>query len=131
MAATLAHVLYEQRRDDEAERYARASEEVSAEEDVGSQVLWRSALAKVLARRDGSAEAADLALEAVTLAATTDMLSLHGAAVLDLARVHALLNGGAAPPALVAEARALFERKGDAASLRRAAVEFAGVVAVR
>jgi class 3 adenylate cyclase len=131
MAATLAHVLHEQGRDDEAEQYARASEEVSAEEDVGSQVLWRSALAKVLARRDGSAEAADLAQEAVALAATTDMLSLHGAAVLDLARVLALLNGGTAPTALVAEARALFERKGDAASLRRVAAEFAGVVAVR
>jgi hypothetical protein len=31
----------------------------------------------------------------------------------------------------VAEAAALFERKGDAASLRRAAAEFAGAVGVR
>jgi class 3 adenylate cyclase/tetratricopeptide (TPR) repeat protein len=131
IAASLAHVLHEQGRDDEAETYARASEEAAAEDDVGSQVLWRSALAKVLARRDGSADAAELAQEAVALAATTDMLSLHGTTLLDLARVEALLNGGAAPPALVAEARALFERKGDAASLRRAAAEFAGVVTVR
>ena len=70
---------------------------MSAEEDVGSQVLWRSALAKMHSARDGSAEAAALAQEAASLAATTDMLGLHGAAVLDLARVHALLNGGAAP----------------------------------
>jgi tetratricopeptide (TPR) repeat protein len=126
IAAMLAHVLYEQGREEEAERYARASKDAAAEEDVGSQVLWRSALAKVLAHRDGTAEAADLAQAAVDLAATTDMLSLHGAALLDLARVQALLNGGTPPPALVAEARALFERKGDAASLRRAAAEFTG-----
>ena len=48
-------VLYEQGRDDEAESFARASERAAAEEDLGSQVLWRSALAKVLARRDGAA----------------------------------------------------------------------------
>ena len=131
IAAALAHVLHEQGRDDEAEQYARASEEAAAEDDVGSQVLWRSALAKVLGRRDGSAAALELARDAVALAATTDMLSLHGATLLDLARVEALLNGGVAPPALVAEARALFERKGDTASLRRAAAEFAGPVAVR
>ena len=126
IAATLAQVLYEQGRDDEAEVFARASESAAAEDDVGTQVLWRSALAKVLARRDGDAEAEALADEAVRLAATTDMLSLQGAAVLDRARVAALLNGGTAPPELVAEARALFERKGDAASLRRVALEFAG-----
>ena len=65
------------------------------------------------------------------LAATTDMLSLQGAAVLDRARVAALLNGGTAPPELVAEAQALFRRKGDVASLRRVALEFAGAEASR
>ena len=84
IAATLAHVLYEQGRDVEAERFARASKSAAAEDDVGSQVLWRSALAKVIARRDGSDEAEELASDAVALAATTDMLSLHGAALLDL-----------------------------------------------
>jgi predicted ATPase/class 3 adenylate cyclase len=125
IAASLGQVLYEQGRDDEAERFARASEAAAAKDDIGSQVLWRSALAKVLARREGDPAAEALADEAVRLAATTDMLSLRGDAVLDRARVAALLNGGAAPPELVAEAAALFERKGDAASLRRVALEFA------
>lgn len=125
IAATLGHVLYDQGRDEEAERFARASAAASAEDDIGSQVLWRSALAKITARRDGDVGAEPLAVEAVTLAAATDMLSLHGSALLDLARVSALLNGGIAPAETVAEALELFERKGDAASLRRGAREFA------
>jgi ATP/maltotriose-dependent transcriptional regulator MalT len=126
IAATLAQVLYDQGRDDDAEAFARASKDAAAEDDIGSQVLWRSALAKVLARRDGDPAAGALVDEAVRLAATTDMLSLHGNAVLDRARVAALLNGGTPPPELVAEAVELFERKGDAASLRRVELELTG-----
>jgi tetratricopeptide (TPR) repeat protein len=119
VAAMLAHVLHDEGRDEEAERLARASAEAAAADDVGSQVLWRSALAKVLAGR-ADPDAEPLARQAVELAAPTDMLSLHGGALLDLARVQALL--GAAPdPAVVEEARDLFARKEDAASLRRAA----------
>ena len=126
IAATLAHVLYDRGRDDEAERFARASAAAAAEDDIGSQVLWRSALAKVSARRDGDAGAELLAEEAVSLAAATDMLSLHGSALLDQARVAALMNGGVAPPEPIAAAMAFFQRKGDVASLRRARSEFSG-----
>ena len=126
MAAMLAQVLHEQGRDDEAEQFALTSDELAAADDVYSQLLWRSALAKVRARRDAADEARELAQQAVTLAAATDSLSFHGWAVLDLARVEALLSGGAPPPELVAEAMELFERKQDAASLRRAAAQFAG-----
>ena len=126
MAAMLAQVLHEQGRDDEAERFALTSDELAAADDVYSQLLWRSALAKVRARRDGTEDARELAQQAVKLAAATDSLSFHGWAVLDLARVEAFLNGGVPPPDLVAQAMELFERKEDAASLRRAAVQFAG-----
>ena len=88
MAATLAHVLYEQGRDDDGGT-VRARARRCPPRKTSARRSCGSALAKVLARRDGSAEAAALAQEAVALAATTDMLSLHGAAVLDLARVHA------------------------------------------
>lgn len=125
IAATLAHVLYDQGRDDEAEAFARACAGDAAEDDVGTQVLWRSALAKVLARRDGHLEAEALADEAVRLAATTDMLSLHGTALFDRARVAALVHDGVAPSETVAQARSLFLRKGDAASLRRLETELA------
>ncbi len=125
-AAVLAQVLYDQGQDDEAEQFALTSDELAAADDVYSQLLWRSALAKVRARRDGTEEARELAKHAVKLAAATDSLSFHGWAVLDLAQVEALLNGGTPPQDLVAEAMALFARKEDAASLRRAAVQFAG-----
>ena len=126
MAAMLAQVLHEQGQDDEAEQFALTSDELAAADDVYSQLLWRSALAKVRARRDGIEEARELAQQAVKLAAATDSLSFHGWALLDLARVEALLNGGTPPSDLVAEAMELFARKEDAASLRRAAAQFAG-----
>ncbi|MGH3071638.1 MAG: AAA family ATPase [Gaiellaceae bacterium] len=125
-AAMLAHVLHEQGRDDEAEHFARESETAAAEDDIGSQVLWRSALAKVIARRDGDPDAERLAQEAVAMAASTDMLSLHGWALLDLAQVGASLDEGGFRADAVSEALALFERKEDAASLRRAASLLAG-----
>ena len=125
-SAVLAQVLYDQGRDDEAEQFALTSDELAAADDVYSQLLWRSALAKVRARREGSEEARELAKQAVKLAAATDSLSFHGWAVLDLAQVEALLNDGAPPPNLVAEAMELFARKEDVASLRRAAAQFAG-----
>jgi hypothetical protein len=128
IAARLAHVLYEQGRHDEADRFARTSESAAAADDIFSQVLWRSALAKVLAHRDRDPHADELAAEAVSMAATTDFLRLHGGALLDLAHVRALLNGSAAPPDIVAEARRLLERKEDASTLRRAA-EFSGLAA--
>jgi hypothetical protein len=43
------------------------------------------------------------------------MPQLHGAALLDLARVEALRNDGRPPGHIVEEAIALFERKEDAA----------------
>jgi ATP/maltotriose-dependent transcriptional regulator MalT len=132
-AAVLAQVLYDQGRDDESERFALTSEELAAADDVYSQLLWRSALGKVRARRDGDGEGRALAEEAVTLAAATDSLSFHGWALLDLASVESILSGDAPPLALVAEATDLFTRKQDAASLRRMALQFgaAAVAAVR
>lgn len=129
VAATLAHVLHEQRRDGEAERFARASEAGAAGDDVGSQVLWRSALAKVFAARGAEEAAEELAAEAVARAAATDMLSLHGGALVDRAHVEMLL-GREPAPALLAEARALFARKQDAWGLRRVAAFPEGAVAL-
>ena len=54
VAATLAQTLYALGRDDEAEGYADTAAEIAAEDDVFSQVLWRGARAKILARRDGT-----------------------------------------------------------------------------
>jgi tetratricopeptide (TPR) repeat protein len=119
-AGALAHALYEQRRDDEALELSQISEDLAAADDVWSQSLWRAARAKVLARRDRDPLAEELAVEAVRLAATTDFLSGHGSALLDLAEVLAALGRPDEAAARIEEALALFEAKEDAASITRA-----------
>jgi ATP/maltotriose-dependent transcriptional regulator MalT len=60
-AALLVHAICAQERFDEAEEYCRIAREIGADDDFATQVLWRSAQAKVLAARGQHAEAADLA----------------------------------------------------------------------
>jgi class 3 adenylate cyclase/tetratricopeptide (TPR) repeat protein len=129
VAATLAQTLYEVGRDDEAEGYADTSAEIAAEDDVFTQVLWRGARAKVIARRDGDPAAEEIARAAVSLAAPTDCLSLHGQALLDLAEVLSLLGRPSEAPGVVAAAIALLQQKGDVPALRRAAVLMGSPVA--
>src|SRR5262249_15635907 len=81
IAAVLGQTLYELGRDDEAEQYTLVSEGAAAEDDFPSHVIWRGARAKVLARRDGDPGAEGLAREGIGLAATTDCLAMHGAAL--------------------------------------------------
>ena len=118
--ALLAHVLYEQGADDDALACAVTSEQLAAADDVLSQCLWRAARAKVLARRDGDVVAEALAEDAVTLAASTDYLSVHGNTLLDLAEVLSHLERADEAAVPIANALALFEAKEDAASTVRA-----------
>ena len=67
-AALLAHALAGRAELDEAERFSRTSEDAAAADDAFSQVLWRSARAKIRARRGELAEAEALAREAVAVA---------------------------------------------------------------
>ena len=121
VAASLAENYASEGRDDEAEEYSRISENIAASDDFGSQILWRGARARALARRDGDPAAEELAREGAALAATTDCLSLHGGALLDLAETLTFLGRAAETPQLLDEATALFEQKEDLASLRRVA----------
>ncbi len=120
IAAYLAQVLVEQGRDDEAERYSVFSESFAAADDLGSQVIWRGARAKIWARRDRLAEAEALAREAVRLAATTDCLDIHGSALLDLAEVLRIANREHDAIPVVEDAVWLFEQKDNTVSAGRA-----------
>jgi tetratricopeptide (TPR) repeat protein len=120
IAGFLAHALCALDEHDEAERFSHASEVAAAPDDVLSQVLWRTARAKVRAQR-GDAEAAEaLASEAVRLAEGTELLNTQGDALLDLATV--LTTAGRREEALKAaeSAAARFEQKGNRPSLDRA-----------
>jgi tetratricopeptide (TPR) repeat protein len=120
IAGFLAQALCAQGEYDEAEHFSRVSEAAAAPDDVMSQVLWRTARAKVQAQR-GDAEAAEtLAREAVELAEGTELLNTQGDALVDLATV--LTATGRREEALVAAEAAAerYEQKGNRPSLERA-----------
>jgi predicted ATPase/class 3 adenylate cyclase len=121
-AALLAHALSGRGELDEAERFSRTSEHSAAADDAFSQVLWRSARAKIRARRGELAVAEGLAREAVAVAERTDLLNTHGDTLADLGEVLALAGRPAEAAAVFEQAAEIFERKGNRASLERVRV---------
>ncbi|HET7758539.1 MAG TPA: adenylate/guanylate cyclase domain-containing protein [Gaiellaceae bacterium] len=120
IAGFLAHALIAAGEDEEAERFSRASEQAAAPDDVSSQVLWRTARAKLLARRGEHESAERMVREAVEMVERTDVLNAQGDALLDLAEVMALAGRADEARAAASEAAARFERKGNVMSLARA-----------
>jgi class 3 adenylate cyclase/tetratricopeptide (TPR) repeat protein len=113
IAAFLAETVYRQGRDDEAERFTEVSEELTAADDLVTQVLWRSVRAKILARRGELEPAEELGRQAVSFADGTDFPDLKAWTSLDLAEV--LESAGQTNEAakLVSHAKELYERKGN------------------
>jgi class 3 adenylate cyclase/tetratricopeptide (TPR) repeat protein len=103
MAAFLADALAPDT--DEALRYSLLSEELAADGDVVTQVMWRVARAR--ATNDNN-----LAADAVRLAKPTDYPDLKARAFLALAEV-------AGDPTIRRRAAAEYERKGNVAALTR------------
>ena len=119
VAAMLARVLCEQERFDEAEHYAEISAESAMREDLASQVMWRSARARVLAARGEATEAEQLAREAVDLANRTEWLDLHADAWTDLADVFRLLGRPQDATEPMSRAIDLYEQKGNIVAVQR------------
>jgi class 3 adenylate cyclase/tetratricopeptide (TPR) repeat protein len=117
-AGELAGAVYAQARYAEAEELTRVAEELSAEDDLTSQALWRSVRAKTLARRGLDGDAEELGREAVELLADTDALILQADALEDLAEVLALVGSDGARGCL-GEALGRLERKDDVVSVER------------
>jgi len=117
--ALLAQVLVTLDRLDEAEVFSRQAEELADSDDVMSQVHWRTARARIFARRANTDEAEDLAIAAVAMARGTVDIALLAGALADLAEVLEL--GGrqhdAGPP--LREALQLYQRKEDLTSVQR------------
>ena len=87
LTADLAHVLHQLGRPDEALHTALASRAIAADDDLFAQVRWRGAAARSLALQGRLDDAERLAAEAVGIASETDMLTMHGDALLDQAAV--------------------------------------------
>src|SRR5262249_91951 len=110
------------------ERFSKTSQEAAARNDTFSQVLWRSARARIRAHSGDLADAMEVGHQAVALAEETDFLNTRGDALADYAEVLAL--GGRYLEAAAALHRAAehFERKGNTTSLehvRRSARDLA------
>lgn len=129
-AAFLAHAFYEEGREREAKRFARKARGLAAADDAYTQVVWRGALAKALARseeEDRCDRALRLAQEAVNGAGKTDRLerdglNLQGDAFFDQAVVLRACEQDYADS--VREARARYRDKGNQAALDRVTREF-------
>jgi tetratricopeptide (TPR) repeat protein len=124
-AGQLAQALYALDRLDEADDWAGRAAELGATDDAYTQMLWRQARAKVLARRGEHLEAERMAREAVTIAETTDTLDAQGDALADIAEV--LVLSGKPDEAAVSLEQAIerYERKGNLVSTARAQARLA------
>ena len=120
-AGDLAQALYGLDRLEDADAWARRSEELT-ESDASWSSLWRQVRGKVLARRGEHAEAGRLAREAVAIADATDCLNAQGDAYADLAEVHLLAGNDDAGLEALERALARYARKGNLASSERARV---------
>jgi predicted ATPase/class 3 adenylate cyclase len=87
MAASLAMVILEQGRDEEAEDFAKLSAQLAASGDLLTQIRWRRVRARVLARRAEVRAAEALAREALAIAETTDFVNDRADALIDLSHV--------------------------------------------
>jgi tetratricopeptide (TPR) repeat protein len=120
VAALLARAFLEQERLEEADYYAAVSEKTAAADDVFSQVLWRSARARLLARQGGSTGAEELAADALAMAEQTDSPTMRGDALRDLADVLSFARKPLEAAARLEEAVRLYESKGNVVSARHA-----------
>lgn len=117
-AAQLAQALYTQRRYDEADRSAQASQEASS--GRAQKAYWGPVRAKLLARRGDAKAAEALARGSVAIWAERDNLLWHGYAVMDLAEVLRLVGRAQEAMPVVGQAVELFGRKGIIPSIEAA-----------
>jgi tetratricopeptide (TPR) repeat protein len=118
VAGMLGRVLLLRGQPLEAEAFVVLAEALSEADDAWSQVLWRATRARLIATEHPD-RALELAQQAVALSETTTDLDLRGDTLADLGEV--LLDTGRPDEAAarLAEAVALYERKGDVTSARR------------
>jgi ATP/maltotriose-dependent transcriptional regulator MalT len=126
--AMLAQAVYAQGGTQEAGTLCRQAADGAPDDDIVTQVIWRSVQAKLLARDGRGQDAERLAREAVALIEQTDLLSYHGDAMLDLAEVLNITERFDESRDCLRKGLALYEAKGNtvAAARARSLLEDAG-----
>jgi class 3 adenylate cyclase/tetratricopeptide (TPR) repeat protein len=120
VAAVLARASHAANNVEETVRFAELSLSISSPDDVLTQVIATGAKARALTDLGRQEDAEQLARTATSLASTGDFLVIRGDALLDLAYVLGSSDASEQRSAAVAEAAALYERKGNEPSLARA-----------
>jgi class 3 adenylate cyclase/DNA-binding winged helix-turn-helix (wHTH) protein len=129
-AAYLAQALLAQRRDEEAERFARLSDELATADDLLTQVLWRGVLARTLVGRDSLEEAEEIARDAVALSERTDFITHKGDALVDLAIVMSQAGHPEQARVALADGLRLYRQKGNSAAAGKARAELAALAPI-
>ena len=115
VAAFLADALSVDGRNAESLERSKFAEENAPESDVVTQVLWRMARARALAESDPKAAQA-FARDALAMARETDYPDLEARALICLAHT---VGFGEEQASLLAEAKRLYEAKGNLAAVAR------------
>jgi tetratricopeptide (TPR) repeat protein len=131
IAAELAHALVAQGKLEDGEVLSRLSEDLCAEDDVASQVMWRSARARIFAARGLLEDAETLARDAVARADETDDVNMRAETLVAFAEVLSAAGRGADATEALAGARLLFEGKGNVAGADAIARRLASLDAAR
>jgi ATP/maltotriose-dependent transcriptional regulator MalT len=119
IAATLANAQYAAGDLDGAHESSVRAEEFTEPNDIGTQVLWRTARAQVLAERGDHATAEALSTEAERLVAPAQFPDLQATVLLGRARVLTLAGRSADAAGYTERARALYEAKGNVMAAQR------------
>jgi class 3 adenylate cyclase len=120
VASELAHTLCEQGRYDDARTWVAVAEEHAPAGDIAAQFSWRSAAGQMQGATGDVEGGLALGLEALGIVARTDALTDHGNVLLELAELLRRGNRQKEAAERIEEALALFARKENLASVRRA-----------
>ncbi len=115
-AALLAQAVYAQGRDDEAFELTRVSEDATAHDDIESQVIWRCARGKVLARRGDHVAGEMMVRRALELILQTEEPDVQGHVYLDLAQVLELLGRSEEAGSTLEAGLGCYQQKGNLAA---------------
>ena len=118
-AAHLAQVLLAQGRADEAWQFTQISEDLGADDDLLTQVVWRGVRSRILAGQARIDEAEKLAHEAVAISELTDFLNTQAGALLDVAQVCHEAGRFDESNTAAAKALGLYEQKGNRVAAQR------------
>jgi tetratricopeptide (TPR) repeat protein len=119
-AAELAELLVRTRREEEADRWCEVASRSGAVDDIQTQAGWRSARARILARRGAVTEAHTLAEQAVSLTEPTDHLNQRAHCLLSLAEILRMMGRIDEAFEVARRATDLYAQKGNVVGMKQA-----------